>query len=342
MKKKLFKINESRNRSIKRINWMLFLVIQLMAINFGLSQTNISKMEVKKVVEIIQYTDPVCTWCWGSEPVIRALETKYGTQVKTSYVMGGLVKDITQFSDGPIGGDPIKSNKFIALHWEEASSRHGMPVKSEGFQLFTLENPSTYPQNIAYKAAQMQNEEKANRFLRRLREATAAEAKVTSTTEVLLELASEVGLDIAQFLDDYQNGKAEVAFKEDLRITVENGVRGFPAFLIKYGDKSIMLKGYRSYTDFKAIITNLSGGEIKENNKVANVETVLTFVKSYGSAAPVEVKIAFDLSEEKYKELEQVLIEKNKVSKKIAGNGYFLIPSGNPMSCDPKTKTCGN
>jgi putative protein-disulfide isomerase len=92
-----------------------------------------------KMIEIIEFTDPVCTWCWGSEPVLRKLETRFGEQVKISYIMGGLVKDITSFYDShnDIGGDPDRSNKNIARHWVDASERHGMPVKSEGFKLFS-------------------------------------------------------------------------------------------------------------------------------------------------------------------------------------------------------------
>src|SRR6185369_4831928 len=143
---------------------------------------------MNNVVEIIEFTDPVCTWCWGSEPVLRKLETRFGEQVKISFVMAGLVKDITSFYDryNDIGGDPARSNTNIARHWLEASERHGMPVQSEGFKLFSKEYPSTYPQNIAYKAAQLQDQLLANRFLRRIREASAAEAKLTNTTEVLV------------------------------------------------------------------------------------------------------------------------------------------------------------
>jgi putative protein-disulfide isomerase len=91
--------------------------------------------------------------------------------------MGGLVQDITSLYDSynNIGGDPDRSNKNIARHWVDASARHGMPVKSEGFKLFSKEHPSTYPQNIAYKAAQIPA--LANKFLRRIREASAAEAR---------------------------------------------------------------------------------------------------------------------------------------------------------------------
>lgn len=80
--------------------------------------------------------------------------------------MGGLVEDITAFRDAAndIGGDPERSNVQIARHWFEASARHGMPVWIEGFRLFTAETTSTYPQNIAFKAAELTNPGLASRY----------------------------------------------------------------------------------------------------------------------------------------------------------------------------------
>lgn len=295
-----------------------------------------------KILEIIEFTDPVCTWCWGSEPVLRTLETRYGSQLKISYVMGGLVKDITSFYDSynDIGGDPERSNKNIAKHWVDASNRHGMPVKVEGFKLFSPEQPSTYPQNIAYKAAQMQDETKANRFLRRIREASAAEAQQTNLTEVLVELASEVGLDISRFLDDFTNGKAKAAFEEDLYTTGQFRAHGFPSFLIKYGEKSTLLRGYQNYSNFKAIISHLTNGEIKENKIESDEDTVLDFINKHLSVAPVEIKMAFDLSEFEFEKIQNSLIEKQFITKRVAGNGYFLSQKSNPMACDPDTGSC--
>jgi protein-disulfide isomerase-like protein with CxxC motif len=54
-------------------------------------------MPEKPWVEIIEFTDPVCTWCWGSEPILRKLETHYEDQIRLCFVMGGLVKDIRDF-----------------------------------------------------------------------------------------------------------------------------------------------------------------------------------------------------------------------------------------------------
>ena len=58
------------------------------------------------MIEIIEFTDPYCTWCWGSEPVLRKISWVYGRAIKIDYIMGGLVKDIRSFYDplNMIGG----------------------------------------------------------------------------------------------------------------------------------------------------------------------------------------------------------------------------------------------
>ncbi len=294
------------------------------------------------MIEITEFTDPVCTWCWGSEPVLRKLETRFGEQIKISYIMGGLVQDITSFYDSynDIGGDPDRSNRNIAKHWVDASARHGMPVKSEGFKLFSREHPSTYPQNIAYKAAQMQDQALANKFLRRIREASAAEARQTNTTEVLLELASEVGLDIARFLDDFTHGSAQKAFEQDLAITAKYGARGFPSFLLKYGEKEMLIRGYKRYEEFKALIGHLSGGVIQERPVPSDEGSLMAFIIRYGSVALIEIQMTFDLSNDELKAVIDSLLNKQLIQKREAGNGYFISPKVSVAACDPATGVC--
>ena len=295
-----------------------------------------------KMIEITEFTDPVCTWCWGSEPVLRKLETRFGEQINIGYIMGGLVQDITSFYDSynDIGGDPDRSNRNIAKHWVDASERHGMPVRSEGFKLFSREHPSTYPQNIAYKAAQIQDQKLANKFLRRIREASAAEARQTNKTEILLELASEVGLDIARFLDDFTHGPAQRAFEQDLAVTAKYGARGFPSFLLKYGEKEMTIRGYKRYEEFKALIGHLSGGEIQEHPVAANEETIMAFITKYGSAAPIEIQMTFDLTNDELKNAIDSLLNKQMIRKREAGNGYFLLPKVSAAACDSATGVC--
>jgi len=295
-----------------------------------------------KVIEIIEFTDPVCTWCWGSEPVLRKLETRFDDQIKISFVMAGLVKDITSFYDSynDIGGDPVRSNANIAKHWLEASERHGMPVQSEGFKLFSREHTSTYPQNIAYKAAQMQDQTLANRLLRRIREASAAEAKLTNTTEVLVELASEVRLDVARFLEDFTNGTAQSAFEQDLAITARYQAHGFPTFLVRFGEREMILRGYQRYEEFKAVIGHLTNGTIRERLIPASEEAIMEFIQKYGSVAPIEIKMTFDMTDVELKSAVDSLMKKQMITRREAGNGYFVSPKISSMACDTATGHC--
>ncbi len=301
-------------------------------------------MEQPPVIEIIEFTDPVCTWCWGSEPVLRKLETHYGDQLRIGFVMGGLVKDIRDFYDSHagIGGDAEQSNAQIVKHWLEASERHGMPVKSEGFRLFSNEYLSTCPQNIAYKAAQMEDQALADRFLRRIREASAAEARQTSRLEILIELAAEVGLDVAAFIERMNDGSAVAAFEDDLRLTADYGAQGFPTFLVKYGEKGILLRGYQRYASFQAVIKTLAGEVIREQAPEKSEENVLAFVQKHGRVAPVEIQTAFNLSAAEQQQLVDSLLSKQLISITPAGNGWFIQRTANPLVCDPVTGLCVN
>ena len=292
-------------------------------------------------IELLAFTDPVCTWCWGSEPVLRKLETWYGDDVFIHYVMGGLVEDIRTFYDAAnnIGGDPEKSNLQIGRHWLEASARHGMPVRTEGFRLFTAETTSTYPQNIAFKAAELTNPGMAARYLRRIREASAAEARETGRAEVLIELASEVGLDVADFVGHFSDGSAEEAFREDLETTRRYGVRGFPTFLFRYGGKELMLRGYQDFRAMRAVIDTLTRGTLHPQAPEPTAQNVLDFLHAYRTAAPVEVATVFDLSPKECEAILEGLEAENRVRRVPAGNGYFLEPIAG-ASCDTESGTC--
>ncbi|HXD42715.1 MAG TPA: DsbA family protein [Ramlibacter sp.] len=292
-------------------------------------------------LEILAFTDPVCTWCWGSEPVLRKLKAWYGDSLNIRYVMGGLVEDIRAFYDraNDIGGDPEISNVQIARHWLEASQRHGMPVRIEGFRLFTAETVSTYPQNIAFKAAELTKPDLAARYLRRMREASAAEARETGRQEVLIELASDVGLDIGAFIGHLNDGSAEAAFRDDLEMTRRYSARGFPTFVFRYGEREIMLRGYQSFSAMQAVIDTLSGGLLRGQAPEVTPDSVLSFIRTCKSAAPVELATVFDLPLAELEPMLAGLAESGAIRCVEKGNGYFWEVASIP-SCDVENGIC--
>ena len=298
-------------------------------------------MNEKKIIEVIEFTDPVCTWCWGSEPMLRKLETVYKDNIKVSFVMGGLVRDIREFNDpaNGIGGDPIQANKNIALHWEEASKHHGMPVNAEDFNLFSDEYPSSYPQNIAYCAARMEDEELANRYLRLLREETIVFGRQTNRKAVLIELANDIGLDIVQFIERLDDGSAEAAFNHDLNFIRAYRVMGFPTFLVRYGDNELLLRGYQSFQRMQAVINSMTDGEIQPQEVEVNEQEIIAFVSKYLRVALVEIQAAFNITKEVAEEYVNQLFEKKIFKKNVIGNGYF-IEINDKLVCDPITGIC--
>lgn len=283
------------------------------------------------VLEVIQYTDPYCTWCWGAEPVMRHIEAVYDKQVRISFIMGGLVKDVTQFHDplNRIGGPGMAAQ--VAEHWEEASRRHGMPVDAQVFIDMQDEFRSTWPANIAFKAAQMQNPELANRFLRRLREAAAAERKFIHRREVQSALAQDVGLDHERFITDIDNSTAELAFQRDLDDCRDKHVTGFPSFLIQNQEgEEFMFFGFQPFPKFVDLFNRLAGGKLKQKQITVDEKSIVDFVRRYGKVARREIGEIFSLNNKEVDDWTARLAKKGLISSDNASDGRLFIATMGP------------
>lgn len=273
------------------------------------------------------FTDPICTWCWGSEPIYRALETHFPDEIIFRYITGGLVKDITEFYDekNSIGGKGAEiANEQIMRHWLEASDRHGMPVRSAGFHLFAGDRVSSYPQNIAYKAAQKLDASKADRYLRRIREATAAEAQLTNTSAVLINLAEDVGYPREEFEKMLQSPVPKAAFKGDLYINQTLGVTGYPTTEVKYNSEKQLLRGYHPFSHYVDVIQKLSQGTVNPVAPEVSWKALLHLMQTTPRLAPEEIRQAFDFNtREQTEDWADMFVEEGKLIKTQAGNGYF-------------------
>ena len=286
-------------------------------------------MAASHVLELIEHTDPYCTWCWGAEPILRKIEEVYAAQVRIAFRMGGLVADISTFYDpsNRIGGP--KWYEQVAAHWLEASARHGMPVDERIF--FDLKDSgfSTFPASIAYKSAQFQDEASANIFLRRMREGAAAERRDIQRLDVQRELAEEVGLDGERFAADIESGRAAQAFEEDLSECRRRGISGFPTFLVRnpQDGQEILLPGYRRFAELEGAFRELSGDALRPAPPTANRDTILAFVRKYGKVAAKEITEVFDLTGAKTDEYITLLVSEGRLTAREVGNGFFYAAS---------------
>jgi predicted DsbA family dithiol-disulfide isomerase len=202
-----------------------------------------------KQVKLVYFTDPICSSCWGIEPQLRKLKLEYGEHIDIEYVMGGLLPDWSYNSGG------ISKPSDVAHHWDEVSAHYDMPIDGD----LWLEDPldSSYPPSIAFKAAQLQDEAKAQLFMREIREMVFLKKKNIAKWEYLAAAAAEVGLNVEQLKMDSE-GKAKTAFEADLKLSRESGVRGFPTIIAlnSAGDKEIV-RGSKPYAYYEMAILKL-------------------------------------------------------------------------------------
>lgn len=268
-------------------------------------------------ITLTEFTDPNCTWSWGAEPLLRHVETLYGDQLTIRFVMGGLIEDFDEFHDA---ANNISEPHQVAPHWEAASGKHGMPVDATIWQ----EDPprSTYPASIATKAAEFQDQRLGLRYLRRVREVAATERGNTAKSDVLTEIAAEVGLDVNAFREAIDSGRAESAFEEDLRISRQRGVRGFPTFQIEAHDEATIVGGYQSFDSLERALVEFAPDI--ERRALPSVEG---FVTAYGYVATREVAEVYEWDTGKAEQVLRELASTDVVRAVDRGNGTFWMPN---------------
>ena len=173
-------------------------------------------------------------------------------------------------------------------------------------------------------AAQFEDQALADVFLRRIREATAVEARQTNRDEVLLALAKGIGLDTENLLAHYSDGTAQAAFEMDLATTKAYKVGILPTFIVRYDGKEKVLKNYQSVEDFERCIQALSNNELTSRVPEASEETIIQFIKTYGRVAPLEIMMAFEVDMDETMNHVHALEQKELIILQSAGNGIFI------------------
>lgn len=273
---------------------------------------NLAQSTAQKV-KLVYFTDPICSSCWGIEPQLRKLKLEYGEHIDVEYRMGGLLPNWDYNSGG------ISKPSDVAHHWDEVSVHYDMPIDGD----LWLEDPldSSYPPSIAFKAAQMQDEEKAYLFMREMREMVFLKKKNIARWEHIATAADNTGLDVAQLKTDFE-GKAKTLFEEDLQIARKSGVRGFPTiFVVDSEGNQELVYGSKPYALYEAAILKLNSNIVKSEYS-KDWETL--FSKYHSLTAKEFSVLSGTPRAESEKQLNE-LVKKGNLAKHSTKNGDIWI-----------------
>ena len=263
----------------------------------------------KKPVKVIYFTDPICSACWGIEPQLRQLKLEYGDSVEVDYRMGGMLKDWS-YNNGE-----ISKPSDVAHHWDEVSAYYDMPIDGDVW----LEDPldSSFPASIAFKAAQMQNNEKAILYLREVREMVFVKKMNIAKWENLVQAAKNVGLDVEKFKADYE-GQAKVLFEEDLKMARQFGVRGFPTlFFTDASGRTELVYGSKPYSAFEQTLLKLLSTATKQSYD----KSWSSIFSKYNSLTAKEFSVLSGVSRNESENLLNELTRKQNLKEVTSKNG---------------------
>lgn len=219
-------------------------------------------------VDVIHFTDPGCPWAYSAEPDFAALRWRYGTGLRWRRVMIGL----SETHEGYDGRGYRPENS--ARSRTSFARRFGMPFRFEARQ----RNMGTGLACRAVKAAELQDDDLAEAFLRALRFGYFATPLLMDTEEGIATQAATVpGLDVDRLLADVTSEAVEQAYQADRaesrnadhtgrpmilqdKHTDSDGANRYtaPSLVFELDGKRLVAGGWQSFAVYDAMVANLA------------------------------------------------------------------------------------
>lgn len=186
--------------------------------------------------------DPMCSWCWGFDPVIKSIKEKYDDQLNISLLLGGLQPGTT----APLSDD---SRNEILHHWRDVHKRTKQPFKFDG----ALPEGFIYNTELPSRAVLAVSEIKPEQtfvFFHTLQEAFYAKKLDITKEDILLELAGQFEIEADDFRKQFQSEEIKNKTKAHFQRARQVGVRGFPTCVLQYKTEHKLLNsGFQEFSE---------------------------------------------------------------------------------------------
>lgn len=197
------------------------------------------------MTELIYFSDPMCSWCYGFSTVLRRLQQEWGKELHISFILGGL----RPWEKEAMSQD---MKEMVKHHWQQVAARTGQPFdysffEREGFVYDT--EPSC---RAVVTVRELFPGVEAD-FLRRVQAAFYAENRDTTDADVLAQIAAEAGVSREAFERAFQTEEMKLATEGDFSVTQQLGIRGFPTTVLQHNDQlKLLAPGFMGFEDLNA------------------------------------------------------------------------------------------
>lgn len=165
------------------------------------------------LVDVVEFTDPVSPWAWGSEPHLRWARRHYGPTLSWRRAFGVAVD---RLGDAHPGRDPVRDSEAFRAEWLAVARHTGAPVAVALERMSRTTRLAAQAARAAERQVAPARPDVADRTLRRLREAALVHGRPIDTRERLLDaLAGVPGLDLGELLADLETSSVVESVQAD-------------------------------------------------------------------------------------------------------------------------------
>jgi len=181
--------------------------------------------------------DPMCSWCWGFAPIVKAIRLNYSEYLKIEPVMGGL-------RPGTKLAMASEQRAEILSHWKAVNGRTGQPFSFEGAmpEGFIYD---TEPSCRGVVTIALINPELVFLLLESIQFSFYVEQKDVTNPEILAQLAAKIGVDMDLYIQVYESDEAKNKVSDHFNKVRRWGVNSFPTIAVQNAaGYSILNRGY--------------------------------------------------------------------------------------------------
>lgn len=171
--------------------------------------------------------DPMCSWCWGFEPVLTELLQRVPEQIHVKRLLGGLAPD----SDQPM---PAELRAYVQNTWKKIQQE--VPGTMFNFEFWNSCTPrrSTYPACRAVIAARKWGDEFDKKMTHAIQRAYYIDARNPSDYSTLMELAGEIGLNSLDFSLKLDSETTHNILQSEIDLCRQIDAVNFPSMVLKW------------------------------------------------------------------------------------------------------------
>ncbi|MCR9143538.1 MAG: DsbA family protein [bacterium] len=211
--------------------------------------------------ELMYFSDPMCSWCYGFGPAIEELQAEYSERMPLQMILGGLRPD----EERPL---PQKMAQEISHHWEAVHEASGRPFHFAFFESHPDFIYNTAPACRAVVAAGRGESPRPMQFQHELQRLFYGEGQDPTKVETFEAAAVAAGLDREEFRRLYDDPETETITRQNFELTRAFGINGYPTLVLREvegeEEKHILVsRGFLPYVELKQRVQMILNREVE-------------------------------------------------------------------------------